>query len=193
MRNNEFSAWTLLVASAVLGSATMLSLSGCKPPAPAQVDVSTGEYVASNTTASDSNVTTTSSQAVETPLPADDSANNVTAPAEEAKTEQLADTTAEVMSSGGDWPQWGGTRERNNVPGVKNLPLEWNIGKFDRRSGEWDDTKAKNIRWFSSLGSQTYGNPVIASGQVYVGTNNGAGHLKRFPSKVDLGCLLAFD
>ena len=44
-----------------------------------------------------------------------------------------------------------------------------------------------------SLGSQTYGNPVVADGRVFVGTNNGAGHLKRYPSKVDLGCLLAFD
>lgn len=194
MRNNELSAWTLLVTSAVLGSVTMLSLSGCKPPATADVDVSTGAYVESNTTTSDSNVTTTSSQAVETPLPVDDEATEAeTAPATAAKAEQIAEASAKIVSSGGDWPQWGGTRERNNVPGVENLPLEWNIGKFDRRSGEWDDTKAKNIRWFSSLGSQTYGNPVIASGQVYVGTNNGAGHLKRFPSKVDLGCLLAFD
>ena len=194
MRNNELSAWTLLVTSAVLGSVTMLSLSGCKPPATADVDVSTGAYVESNTTTSDSNVTATSSQAVETPLPVDDEATEAeTAPATAAKTEQIAEASAKIVSSGGDWPQWGGTRERNNVPGVENLPLEWNIGKFDRRSGEWDDTKAKNIRWFSSLGSQTYGNPVIASGHVYVGTNNGAGHLKRFPSKVDLGCLLAFD
>ena len=210
MRNNELSAWTLLVASAVLGSVTMLSLSGCKPPETTEVDVSTGEYVESNTTASDSNVTTTTSQAIETPVPVDapattelsakdapainneaPAATDVTAAA--TATEPVADTSAEVVSSGGDWPQWGGTRERNNTPGVKNLPLEWNIGKFDRRSGDWDDTKAKNIRWFSNLGSQTYGNPVIAGGQVYVGTNNGAGHLKRFPSKVDLGCLLAFD
>ena len=53
MRNNELSAWTLLVTSAVLGSVTMLSLSGCKPPATADVDVSTGAYVESNTTTSD--------------------------------------------------------------------------------------------------------------------------------------------
>ncbi|MGB0759323.1 MAG: PQQ-binding-like beta-propeller repeat protein [Rubripirellula sp.] len=210
MRNNELSAWSLLVASAILGSVTMLSLSGCKPPAPAEVNVSTGEYVESNTTASDSNVTTTTSQAVETPIPADETAadettideakkgNDETAAAKETTAaeetkEPVSDNSADVVSSGGDWPQWGGTRERNNTPGVKNLPLEWNIGKFDRRSGDWDNTKAKNIRWYSNLGSQTYGNPVIAGGQVYVGTNNGAGHLKRFPSKVDLGCLIAFD
>jgi hypothetical protein len=194
MRNNEISAWTLLVASVLLGSVTMLSLSGCKPPAPTNVDISTGEYVASNTTASNtstsSNVTTSSSEAVETPIAAD---NATTEPAENEVEQEVADQSDTVLSAGGDWPQWGGTRERNNTPGVKNLPLDWNIGKFDRRTGDWDDAKAKNIRWFSNLGSQTYGNPVIAGGQVYVGTNNGAGHLKRFPSKVDLGCLLAFD
>ena len=97
------------------------------------------------------------------------------------------------MTAGGDWPQWGGTRLKNNAPNVKNLPIEWNIGKFDRRTGEWDNSKALNIRWWSPLGSQTYGNPVVADGRVFVGTNNGAGHLKRYPSKVDLGCLLAFD
>ena len=194
MRNNEISAWTLLVASVLLGSVTMLSLSGCKPPAPTNVDISTGEYVASNTTASNtstsSNVTTSSSEAVETPFTAD---NATTEPAENEVEQEVTDQADTVLSAGGDWPQWGGTRERNNTPGVKNLPLDWNIGKFDRRTGDWDDAKAKNIRWFSNLGSQTYGNPVIAGGQVYVGTNNGAGHLKRFPSKVDLGCLLAFD
>jgi outer membrane protein assembly factor BamB len=42
------------------------------------------------------------------------------------------------------------------------------------------------------LGSQSYGNPVIAGGKVFVGTNNGAGWLKRYPASVDLGCLLCF-
>ena len=70
--------------------------------------------------------------------------------------------------------------EKNNVPGVKNAPTEWNIGKFDRRTGEWDNTKAININWYGNLGSQTYGNPVIAGGQVYVGTNNAQDTLRDF-------------
>jgi outer membrane protein assembly factor BamB len=97
------------------------------------------------------------------------------------------------MGKGGDWPQWGGTRFKNNTSGVTGLPRSWNIGKFDRRTGEWDKTKVENIVWYANLGSQTYGNPVVADGRVYVGTNNGAGHLKRYPASVDLGCLLAFD
>ncbi len=98
-----------------------------------------------------------------------------------------------VMEAGGDWPQWGGTRWRNNAPNVTGLPDTWKPGKFDRKTGEWDKSKSENIRWVSKLGSQTYGNPVIASGQVYVGTNNSSGHVARYPYDVDLGVLLCFD
>ncbi|MDA1013404.1 MAG: PQQ-binding-like beta-propeller repeat protein [Planctomycetota bacterium] len=80
-----------------------------------------------------------------------------------------------------DWPQWGGWTGRNNTPFGENIPSAWNI-----ESG-------KNIKWKAPLGSQTYGNPVVANGKVYVGTNNGAGYIKRYPSEVDLGCLICFD
>lgn len=80
-----------------------------------------------------------------------------------------------------DWPQWGGSPQRNNVTSGEALPLTWDV-----ETGE-------NIRWSVPLGSETYGNPVIANGKVYVGTNNGAGYLERYPSKVDLGCLICFD
>jgi outer membrane protein assembly factor BamB len=80
-----------------------------------------------------------------------------------------------------DWPQWGGSSYRNNTPEGKDIPTEWNL-----------DT-GENVLWAVPLGSQTYGNPVVANGKVFVGTNNTHGYLKRYPSKVDLGCLLAFD
>ncbi|MEY2613943.1 MAG: hypothetical protein RL240_2553 [Planctomycetota bacterium] len=80
-----------------------------------------------------------------------------------------------------DWPQWGGTPERNNVPDSGPLP-----GSFDVKSG-------KNVRWSVPLGSETYGNPVVANGKAYVGTNNGSGYIKRYPATVDLGVLLCFD
>lgn len=80
-----------------------------------------------------------------------------------------------------DWPQWGGWNGRNNTPDGKNIPVEWNI------------EEGTNIKWKTALGSQTYGNTVVANGKVYVGTNNGAGYLKRYPSSVDMGCLLCFD
>ncbi len=80
-----------------------------------------------------------------------------------------------------DWPQWGGSPERNNTPVDQSVPTEWDVN---------DGT---NIAWSAALGSETYGNPVVANGKVYVGTNNGAGYLTRYPSNVDLGVLLCFD
>jgi outer membrane protein assembly factor BamB len=36
----------------------------------------------------------------------------------------------------------------------------------------WDINKKVNVRWVASLGSQSYGNPVVAGGMVFAGTNN---------------------
>ena len=80
-----------------------------------------------------------------------------------------------------DWPQWGGSPHRNNTPEGKSIPHKW-----DLKTGE-------NVLWAMPLGSQTYGNPVVANGKVFVGTNNTHGYLKRYPKTVDLGCLLAFE
>ncbi|MEX2288000.1 MAG: PQQ-binding-like beta-propeller repeat protein [Planctomycetaceae bacterium] len=80
-----------------------------------------------------------------------------------------------------DWPQWSGWNGRNNTPSGKNIASTWNVE---------DGT---NIKWSAKLGSQTFGNPVVANGKVYVGTNNNAGYVKRYPPSIDLGCLLCFD
>src|SRR5439155_22735554 len=37
---------------------------------------------------------------------------------------------------------------------------------------EWDVKTKKNVKWMAELGSQSYGNPVVAGGMVFVGTNN---------------------
>jgi outer membrane protein assembly factor BamB len=100
--------------------------------------------------------------------------------------------TAEAKPTG-DWAQWGGSPQRNNVPVATNVPTEWNVGEFDLETGEWNKASSKNIKWAAKLGSQSYGNPVVAGGKIFVGTNNAAAYLKRFPNKVDLGCLLAFN
>src|SRR3989441_11889490 len=78
----------------------------------------------------------------------------------------------------GDWPMWGGTPDRNMVSTMKGLPTEWDV-----------KTK-KNVRWVASLGSQSYGNPVVAGGMVFVGTNNEG---MRDPKQGgDRGVLMAF-
>ncbi len=81
----------------------------------------------------------------------------------------------------GDWPQWGGSRLRNNATTGRNIPTSWDV------------TTGRNIKWTAKLGSQSYGNPTIANGKVLIGTNNGAGHLKRYPAKIDLGVMLCLD
>ena len=77
-----------------------------------------------------------------------------------------------------EWPMWGGTADRNMVSSMKGVPTEWDV-----------KTK-KNIKWVADLGSQSYGNPVVAGGMVFVGTNN---ELLRDPKQGgDRGVLMAF-
>ena len=95
-------------------------------------------------------------------------------------------------TAAGDWPQWGGSPGRNNVSAETNLPAEWNVGEFEQPSGRWKREGAENVLWVARLGSQSYGTPTIAGGKVFCAGNNGAGHVKRYPPAVDLGCLFAF-
>ena len=82
---------------------------------------------------------------------------------------------------GGDWPQWGGWSGRNNTPTGTDIPMRWDV-----------DT-GFNIKWQVPLGSQTFGNPSVANGRVFIGTNNHHGYLPRFPNQIDLGVMLCFD
>ncbi len=101
---------------------------------------------------------------------------------------------AEVVGIGpNDWGQWGGSSIRNNTPEAKNIPSEWSLGEYDLNAPAGKKEAAKNIQWVAQLGFKSYGNPVVANGKVYVGTNNGAGYLKRYPPEVDLGVLMCFD
>jgi len=77
-----------------------------------------------------------------------------------------------------DWPMWGGTPARNMVSPLKGMPTEWDV-----KTG-------KNVRWVAELGSQSYGNPTVASGVVLVGTNNEALRDPKQPG--DRGVLMAF-
>ena len=97
---------------------------------------------------------------------------------------------AGLTAHAADWPQWGGSSARNNTPVAKDLPTDWSVGEFDFDTGKWIPDDAENIKWVAKLGSQTYGNPVIAGGRVYIGTNNEGGYSKRIAKEVDLGVLL---
>ena len=73
---------------------------------------------------------------------------------------------------------WGGRPTRNMVSN-EAVPVTWNVDSNH------------NVRWTAALGSQTYGNPVVAGGRVFVGTNNEA--LYDPEEAGDRGVLIAFD
>ncbi len=83
-----------------------------------------------------------------------------------------------LLADDKEWAMWGGAANRNMVSTMKGVP-----DKFDY-------AKKENIRWMSSLGSQSYGNPVVANGVVLVGTNNEGLRDPKQPG--DRGVLMAF-
>jgi len=78
-----------------------------------------------------------------------------------------------------DRPQWGRQYSRNMVSDEKGLP-----DSFDPATG-------KNIKWVASLGTESYASPVIASGKVICGANNGTPRDPRHDG--DRGILLCLD
>lgn len=77
-----------------------------------------------------------------------------------------------------DWPMWGGTPSRNMSSPMTGLPSTWDVA-----------TKA-NVKWAADLGGTSNGNPVVAGGKVFVGTNNDA---PRNPAVTgDKGILMCF-
>jgi outer membrane protein assembly factor BamB len=91
---------------------------------------------------------------------------------------------------GGDWPMWGHTTARNMVSDAGNLPLHFEPGKL-KPDGTVDLTTAKNIFWVAQMGSQTYGNPAVSNGRIFIGTNNEGRGDPRF--KGDYSRLLCLD
>lgn len=82
-------------------------------------------------------------------------------------------------ASNREWPMFGGSLDRNMVNSKEsNLPAE-----VDVESG-------KNVLWSVELGSQSYGNPVVAGGKVFVGTNNGSPRNEKYQG--DKGVVMAF-
>ena len=71
-----------------------------------------------------------------------------------------------------DWPQWGGSQNRNMYSPAKGLPAQFGEVQFKDATDEIDRSSMKNLKWVSKLGSQSYGNVTIAGGKVFVGTNN---------------------
>ena len=84
----------------------------------------------------------------------------------DATPEFTADPLPTDAATSGNWPMWGGDPGRNMVNTATGV-------FFDFEPAETADD-GSYLKWTVSLGSQTYGNPVVAEGRVFVGTNNGA-------------------
>lgn len=90
-----------------------------------------------------------------------------------------------------DWPGWGRDGTRNMVAAEKKAPRVFEPGTFAGDSEEIDLATTRGVRWVAKLGSQSYGNPTVAGGRVYVGTNNA---YERRPGVTgDKSLVLAFD
>ena len=193
MKNLKSAA--ILVLCFLLGMATINLITGCDQQKITQPSSPAG---AADDTSGEGESGETPTEGVPEDQPGDAEPENAepeNAEAEDAAAGLLGfelDEDGNPVYQAGSWSQWGGTSYRNNVPVGVDIPISWDVGSFDRRSGEWNSEGAENIKWVARVGSQTYGNPVVAGGRVFVGTNNSAGYLPRYPARVDLGCMICF-
>ena len=72
---------------------------------------------------------------------------------------------------GGDWPHWGGNDGRNMVSDEKPLPDSFVPGERNSAGSGIDLAAAKNVKWAVRLGNYAYGNPTVADGRIFVGTD----------------------
>src|SRR5262249_31757977 len=72
--------------------------------------------------------------------------------------------------TGEDWPMLGRNPSRNAVSPEGNPPTTWQVEQRDKAGNVLQP--GQNIKWDAPLGSLTFGDPVVADGLVWVGTNN---------------------
>ena len=78
---------------------------------------------------------------------------------------------ASLSVSAADWPQWGRTNNRNMVSQEKNLPDSFEVDRQKALGQGQNGEKARNVKWIARLGTYAYGNPTVADGRVFAGTN----------------------
>ena len=78
-----------------------------------------------------------------------------------------------AAAAAADWPQWGGADGRNHVSAEKGLPDCFAPGR-KKPGGGIDMATARNVKWVARLGTYAYGNPTVARGKVFVGTDDSA-------------------
>lgn len=70
-----------------------------------------------------------------------------------------------------DWPQWGGTNNRNMVSAERGLPDSFTPDKEGADGQPGSRENVKGVKWVVKVGAFAYGNPTVASGRVFAGTD----------------------
>jgi outer membrane protein assembly factor BamB len=78
-------------------------------------------------------------------------------------------TSLSISALAGDWPQWGGRDSRNLVSAEEGLADRFDPVKKIPADGS---DNASNVKWVAKLGNSAYGNPTVAGGRVFVGTDD---------------------
>lgn len=71
-----------------------------------------------------------------------------------------------------DWPQWGRTDNRNPVSEEKGLPTTFAPGDRNATTGVLDAATSQHVKWVVKLGGSALGNPTVAGGRVFIGTDD---------------------
>src|SRR2546423_15489355 len=71
-----------------------------------------------------------------------------------------------------DWPQWGRQPMRNMYCPAKGLPDAFGKIEFKPGTEEINTRAVKNLKWAAKIGSQSYGNVIVAGGKEFIVTNN---------------------
>ncbi len=80
---------------------------------------------------------------------------------------------AAAAAQAGDWPSWGGAdRGRNMVSGEKGLAETFKPGEKSTTGEGILPGTTENVRWSAKLGNLICGNPTVADGRVFIGTDD---------------------
>ncbi len=69
----------------------------------------------------------------------------------------------------GDWPQWGGSNNRNMASTDKGLPDSFVPGEKDSQSTRVLMDTTRNVKWAAKLCRTIYGTPAVAGGKIFIG------------------------
>ena len=85
----------------------------------------------------------------------------------------MAFLLAAMSAHAADWPAWGGSDPGRNMVSVeKGLPDTFKPGEKSTTGHGMMPGTTENVRWVEKLGNLICGNPTVANGRVFVGTDD---------------------